>query len=155
MASPRAWLLAVVLTAAACDAGEAGADVAADPETLALGETVYRRHCASCHGPEGKAAPGWRELSPAGDMPPPPHDSTGHTWRHSDALLFRIVDEGWRDPFNRTDRLTMPAFGGTLTPREIRAVIHYIKTLWTPEQRRFQSLESRGEPFPPLPASGG
>lgn len=155
MGSPRAWLVAVVLTAAACEAREAGADVPADPETLALGETVYRQQCASCHGPQGKAAPGWRETTPAGEMPPPPHDSAGHTWRHSDALLYRIVVEGWRDPFNRTDRLTMPAFGGTLDPREIRAVIQYIKTLWTPEQRRFQALESRGEPFPPVPASGG
>lgn len=83
-----------------------------------------------------------------GELPPPPHDSTGHTWKHSDAMLFRISYKGWRDPFNKTDRLTMPGFEGILSPPEIRAVLTYLKVLWTPEQRRFQRQESRREPFP-------
>jgi len=64
-------------------------------------------------------------------------------------MLYRVVEKGWRDPFNRTERLTMPAFGGILSPPEIGAVIDYLKTMWTPEQREFQREESRGNPFPP------
>lgn len=76
-------------------------------------------------------------------MPPPPHDETGHTWRHSDAMLVRMIAEGWRHPFNKTDRLTMPAFKDTLTDQETRSVIEYLKTLWTEEQRRYQQSESQ------------
>jgi mono/diheme cytochrome c family protein len=42
----------------------------------------------------------------------------------------------------------MPAFGETLSPEQIRAVNIYLKTLWTAEQREFQSEESRNQPFP-------
>ena len=154
MADPRGWVISGLLAAlavTACDAerqGESGPG--ADPATLALGETIYAEHCASCHGPSGEGPPEWlqEQMTEAGEMPPPPHDSTGHTWRHSDALLYQIVEEGWRDPFNRTEHLTMPPFGETLNPSEIRAVLEYIKTLWTPEQRQFQETESQGAPYP-------
>ena len=53
------------------------------------------------------------------------------------------------DLFNKTERLTMPPFGATLTPIEIRSVIEYLKTMWTPEQRAFQRSESRDASFPP------
>ena len=43
----------------------------------------------------------------------------------------------------------MPAFAGVLSPHEVRAVISYLKTLWTPQERRFQREESRRHPFPP------
>lgn len=50
-----------------------------------------------------------------------------------------MIAKGWRDPFNRTQRLTMPAFGAILSDAEIAAVIAYLKTLWTDEQRAFQA----------------
>ena len=147
------WLLPglVAITAGACDGGRSGgADQLADPAMLAHGERIYAELCASCHGPSADGAPEGlhQQMTRAGEMPPPPHDSTGHTWRHSDALLYQILEQGWRDPFNLTERLTMPAFGEVLDPWEIRAVIEYLKTLWTPEQRRFQATESRGAPYP-------
>ena len=120
-----------------------------DPEVVAVGEQVYRLNCASCHGAAGEGQPEWETPNAAGELPAPPHDSTGHTWKHSDAMLYRIISQGWRDPFNRTERLTMPAYGGVLSPLEIRAVVAYLRTLWTDEQRRFQWEESRDEPFPP------
>jgi len=42
----------------------------------------------------------------------------------------------------------MPAFGDALSAEQIRAVITYLKTLWTSEQRGYQSEESRNQPFP-------
>ncbi|WP_455153204.1 c-type cytochrome [Cupriavidus basilensis] len=61
-------------------------------------------------------------------------------------MLYRLVKHGWRDPYNKTQHLTMPAFGQTLSPREIRDVLDYLKTMWTPEQRRFQQEESKPAP---------
>lgn len=115
------------------------------------GRKVYQAQCAACHGVRGEGQHGWEGLDAAGERPAPPHDARGHTWKHSDAMLYRIVAEGWRDPFNKTQRLTMPAFAPTLRPEEIRAVIDYLKTLWTPRQRAFQREESVSAPYPTEP----
>lgn len=120
-----------------------------DRQRIAAGRLIYQQHCAACHGDHGEGQPGWQQLNAQGELPPPPHGPQGHTWKHADAMLYQIVRNGWRDPFNKTQRLTMPAFEGTLSPSEIKAVITYLKTLWTPEQRRFQREESRHQPFPP------
>lgn len=122
------------------------------PQDAALvdsGSAVYRQHCASCHGAQAQGAPGWQQPDASGEMPAPPHDAQGHTWKHSDAMLYRIVMRGWRDPFNKTSRLTMPGYSAILSPGEAKAVVTYLKTLWTPEQRSFQREESSKGPFPP------
>lgn len=127
----------------------AQAHAAAGPEQrLDAGRRLYQAQCAACHGTRGEGQPRWERLNAAGERPAPPHDRSGHTWKHSDAMLYRIVAEGWRDPFNKTPRLTMPAFGQTLQPADIRAILDYLKTLWTPQQRAFQREESRKAPFP-------
>lgn len=120
-----------------------------DAALVSTGAAVYAQYCASCHGTAGQAAPGWQQPNAAGELPPPPHDETGHTWRHADGALYGIVMEGWRDPFNRTDRLTMPPFAGVLSPQDARAVLTYLKTLWTEDQMRFQVEQSLINPFPP------
>ncbi len=135
--------------------GIAGVARAADeppppaPAVVKAGRAVYQRSCASCHGARAEGAPGWERLNEHGDIPAPPHDRQGHSWRHSDAMLYGIIQHGWRDEFNKTQQLTMPAFAGQLSPKQTVAVITYLKTLWTREQRRFQWEESRREPFPP------
>ena len=113
------------------------------PPTTALGRVVYQQHCASCHGQHGEGAPNWRKPNAFGELPAPPHDSDGHTWRHADAALYRMVSKGWRDPFNKTQRLTMPAFETVLSPAEIWAVITYLKSLWTPRQRAYQGNQAK------------
>jgi mono/diheme cytochrome c family protein len=121
-----------------------------DPETIEQGKQIYQQYCASCHGPQGKGAENWQKRNALGELPPPPHGPEGHTWRHADAELYHMISQGWRDPFNKTERLTMPAFKNVLSPEQIRAVIAYLKTLWTPEQRQFQSEETKEKGgFPP------
>lgn len=147
-------MVLVVLGAGAVLAGKSGAPPL-DPREVEAGRVVYRQHCASCHGIRGEGEPNWEELNARGELPSPPHDAEGHTWKHSDAMLYRMVSEGWRDPFNKTDRLTMPPFRDVLSPEQIRDVITYLKTLWTPEQRQFQWEETlvRGA-FPPQARAG-
>jgi mono/diheme cytochrome c family protein len=120
-----------------------------DPAIVKAGRAVYREYCASCHGTKGEGAANWQKPDAQGELPAPPHGPQGHTWKHSDAMLYRIVQRGWRDPFNKTERLTMPGFAQQLSPKQTMAVITYLKTLWTREQRRFQWEESKREPFPP------
>lgn len=125
----------------------AGGGAATRPATEA-GRRIYAAQCAACHGAVAEGQPSWDRPGPSGDMPAPPHNHDGHTWKHSDAMLYRIVRDGWRDPYNKTRTLTMPAFASVLKPAEIRAVLEYLKTLWTPEQRAFQREESRSAPYP-------
>lgn len=113
-----------------------------------MGRKIYGKYCAACHGQNGEGAAEWQEQNEQGELPPPPHGPEGHTWRHADAALYHMIAKGWRDPFNETERLTMPAFQEILTPEKTRAVSTYLKTLWTEEQRQFQWEQSQGRPFP-------
>ena len=89
-----------------------------------------------------EGAANWKIQNEYGELPAPPHNKEGHTWRHSDNMLQRMIKQGWRDPFNKTKRLTMPAFENALSPKEVDAVIAYMKTFWTPVQVDYQKKEN-------------
>lgn len=141
-----AWLvLSIDVTLAASNAPPPP-----DPRQVEAGRKIYNQYCASCHGVRAEGEPNWEKLNAQGELPSPPHNAEGHTWKHSDSMLYRMVTEGWRDPFNKTRRLTMPGFRDALSDEQIKDVITYLKTLWTAEQRQFQWEETqvRGA-FPP------
>lgn len=138
-----------LLFAASATVAAVGAPSSPASDETRLGQSIYGQYCASCHGKDGEGAPGWQKPDEKGELPAPPHNSDGHTWRHSDAELYEMIAKGWRDPFNQTDRLTMPAFEQVLNEDKINAVIAYLKTLWTPEQQQFQ-LEKTQEISPPI-----
>src|SRR5712675_455931 len=79
------------------------------------GRAVYEQYCSSCHGAKAQGAPNWQERDANGELPAPPHNAEGHTWRHSDVDLYEMVNKGWRDPFNKSERLTMPAFDAEIS----------------------------------------
>jgi Cytochrome c len=61
-------------------------------------------------------------------------NSDGHTWHHSDGLLFRIVKKDGAS-FNIPGfHSGMPAFEDRLSDEEIRSVINYLKTFWGPQE---------------------
>jgi mono/diheme cytochrome c family protein len=120
---------------AACgDAAAPGDDPRADPgdtAKVARGAALYSQQCASCHGAKLEGQPDWRKRLPNGRMPAPPHDESGHTWHHSDAVLFGITKNGLVPPHAPKDyESDMPAFGGKLSDDEIWAVLAYIKSHW-------------------------
>jgi len=112
----------------------------ADPDNarqVALGKLLYEQHCASCHGAKLEGQPNWRDRMPNGRLPAPPHDETGHTWHHPDAVLFGITKDGlvpgrYAPPGYQSD---MPAYRGTLSDDEIWAVLSYIKSSWPDKVR--------------------
>jgi mono/diheme cytochrome c family protein len=119
-----------------------------DLKSVEIGRGVYRANCAQCHGLKGEGQPNWRQQNAEGTYPPPPHDSTGHTWHHADGLLYRIVRDGGKIYEDPGFKSAMPAFGERLNPEEIRAVITYLKSLWGPRERAFQAEVSLADPFP-------
>ncbi|MGH6947497.1 MAG: c-type cytochrome [Kiloniellales bacterium] len=115
----------------------------ADPEDarqVALGEAVYRQHCASCHGVNLEGQPNWQIRKPDGRLPAPPHDEAGHSWHHPDEQLFRITKLGLKPPLAPEGyQSDMPAFGPTLSDDEIWAALAYIKSRWPIDIRARQS----------------
>ncbi len=115
----------------------------ADPDNLsqvAVGKRIYELHCASCHGVRLEGHPDWRKKLPNGRMPAPPHDATGHTWHHTDSVLFGITKYGMLPgKYALSDyRSDMPAFIDTLSKEEVWAVLAYIKSFWPQEIREAQ-----------------
>jgi mono/diheme cytochrome c family protein len=111
-----------------------------DARQVARGKVVYGQHCASCHGARLEGQPTWKERLPTGRMPAPPHDASGHTWHHPDAILFGMTKYGlipgkYAPPNYQSD---MPGFEKTLSDQDIWAVLAYIKSSWPPDIRETQ-----------------
>jgi mono/diheme cytochrome c family protein len=98
------------------------------------GAVLYAQSCASCHGLNLEGTLNWKKALPDGSLPPPPHDSSGHTWHHSDALLLRIIADGSDSAFNSK----MPAFKDKLTVDQMRLILDFIKTRWDKDKRELQ-----------------
>ncbi len=99
-----------------------------DSGVLAMGERLYRQHCASCHGDTAEGDPHWRRVGEDGRFPPPPLDGSGHSWHHPSMVLKRVIHDG--GPVGRSN---MPPWGSKLSEQEIEAVIAWFQSLW-PEQ---------------------
>ena len=107
-----------------------------DRNVVALGETVYRSHCAECHGQNLEGQPNWRSRDAEGYLPAPPHDVSGHTWHHADTLLFNITKLGTASIVGPDYKTRMLAYADVLTDEEIIAVLSYIKSRWPKQIRR-------------------
>ena len=143
MSSSAKRVLCIGLVSVWALSSNADEGISPQSDLAKVGRMVYQQHCATCHGRAAEGAPNWKKQDARGELPPPPHGPEGHTWRHADRMLRRMINQGWRDPFNKTQRLTMPAFETILTPKEVDSVITYLKTFWTPKQKQFQQQENR------------
>jgi mono/diheme cytochrome c family protein len=118
--------------------GPDGAD-ATSPDLVERGAVLYQQHCASCHGANLEGQPNWRERDADGMLPAPPHDVTGHTWHHSDALLFDVTKLGSTAIVGDDYMSNMPGFAETLSDSDIWAILSYIKSTWPPDIQEIQS----------------
>lgn len=96
------------------------------------GKQLYGMFCAACHGADMQGQANWRDRMANGRLPAPPHDVTGHTWHHPDALLLSMVKDGIvpgvMAPVGYESN--MPAFGAALSDVQIKSILAYIKTYW-------------------------
>lgn len=121
-----------------------------DKAQIRLGRQVYQSTCAVCHGPNAEGAPNWMTPDAQGNQLAPPHDDSGHTWHHSDRVLYEMIRDGMRDPLRPDSAIRMPSFANRLSDAEIRAVIAYFKSLWSPDHREYQ-WEQTVDDFLPTP----
>ena len=115
-----------------------------DQARLVQGQAVYDANCAACHGAQLQGQPNWRSRLPSGRLPAPPHDQSGHTWHHSDEVLFGITKAG-PAAFMGLDEYEsdMPAYEGVLSDDDIRSVVAFIKSRWPPVIRERQARISQ------------
>jgi len=110
------------------------------------GRDLYVQHCAACHGANLEGQPNWRSPDANGLYPAPPHDETGHTWHHDDAMLIDYITRGGQAVLNDMGvKLIsgMPNFGSVLDDRAIEAILDYIKSTWHEPIREGQAERSR------------
>ncbi|MGI0526589.1 c-type cytochrome [Rhizobium giardinii] len=117
----------------------------ASATTIALGKTLYTKHCAICHGANLEGQRDWKSPLASGRMPAPPHDASGHTWHHPDGVLFRITKEGPATVVGGGYKSDMRGFGNIMSDDDIRAVIAFIKSTWPEQEREYQAEMSRRE----------
>ena len=115
---------------AACGNNFDSAD-ASNSDAVAAGQPLYAEHCASCHGANLEGQADWRVTQADGTLPAPPHDDSGHTWHHPDALLFNYTKQGGQALAPAGFKSAMPAFQDTLTDSEIWATLSFIKSRWS------------------------
>ena len=102
-----------------------------DTKIVAKGADLYTANCASCHGADLKGQADWKRPGADGKMPAPPHDETGHTWHHSDDILFGITKYGVAKFSGLKDyQSNMPVYEEILNDDEIIAVLSFIKSKW-------------------------
>ena len=139
--------LGLALTVSACSAGPAESDIRPfevgvedappapelDVARVAPGHVIHLQNCAVCHQPNLSGADDWKIRDEDGRLKPPPLDSAGHAWHHSDSLLSEVVTDGSFDPDSN-----MKGFSDRLSDNEIGDVIEFLKSEWGPEERSFQ-----------------
>jgi mono/diheme cytochrome c family protein len=108
----------VVAVAALLAGLVAAAQVPSTPESRAVGQQLYVRHCASCHGRTAEGGPG-------NDLIPAAPSLVGDQWDHgsTDKAIFDNIKNGVAPDFN------MVPFKEKLTDDEIWNVVNYLRSI--------------------------
>ncbi|KIC31494.1 MULTISPECIES: c-type cytochrome [Leisingera] len=120
----------------------------ADAVSVAQGKVLYAEYCASCHGANLEGQPNWRSPGEDGRLPAPPHDETGHTWHHSDRMLFEYTKLGGQAALANSGVALdsgMPGFGSQLSDAQIRGILNFIKSAWPEREQRYQAERTEVE----------
>ena len=117
---------------------------------VGIGSDLYAANCAACHGGTLEGAENWQDGNEDGTYDPPPHDDSGHTWHHSDKVLFEYTKLGGEELFKDSPDIVsaMPGFGDTLSDDEIWSVLAFIKASWSKEMQASQTMASQHDPLP-------
>jgi len=90
----------------------------ASAESVAAGQQLYRRYCASCHGANAEGGAG-------NDLIPAAPDLTDKEWKHgsSDGEIFAVVKNGVPPELN------MVPFADQIKDPDIWHIVNYVKSI--------------------------
>lgn len=128
-------------------ATSAAADHELENRNLINGQALYAEHCAACHGKNLEGQPNWRTADENGVLPAPPHDKTGHTWHHDNALLFEYTKHGGEEALSSRGvtgfASGMPGFNEVITDEDIWDILAYIHSTWPKRVQDVQASRNR------------
>jgi len=90
----------------------------ASAESIASGQQLYRRYCASCHGANAEGGQG-------NDLIPAAPDLTDKEWKHgsSDGEIFSVIKNGVPPELN------MVPFADQIKDPDIWHIVNYVKSI--------------------------
>jgi mono/diheme cytochrome c family protein len=116
-------LIGAILTFTITTPGLAETGKAPDPEAVERGLTLFESNCQQCHQAEGVGEyvpPGLRHPD---FIPAIPLNENSHAWHHGDEQLVQTIRRGNK---------RMPPFDKVLSDPQLRDVVAYMKSLWSP-----------------------
>ena len=93
------------------------------------GEVIFQQNCASCHGANADASPGWQQAR--GEKAAPPLNGSANTRNKSIEQLIQVIQQGSIQIGG-----SMPGFKTSLSQREILQVIAYFQSKWSDDVYR-------------------
>jgi len=134
----RARFTLLALAAAALTGCGGAGQVADTGDPATLGQRTFMQWCAPCHGAEGEGN--------INALAAPPLNAAGDTFRLTDAeILDGIVKGGTQEGS------TMQPLGEFLTAEQQMAVMYYVHTLWSDQQRADHEAAAGHTPPTPTP----
>lgn len=94
---------------------------AAATVTAADVKEVWDKHCASCHGKDGKGQTKAGKKADVKDLTDPKYQAS-----FSDEQMFKQIKEGMKD---KNGKERMKPFGDKISDEEIKAVIAFVRGL--------------------------
>lgn len=123
------------------------ADHELDNRDIPTGRILYAENCAACHGANLEGQPNWRSQGEDGVLPAPPHDASGHTWHHDNAMLFDYTKLGGKAALAAMGvadfNSGMPAFEGVISDDKIWNILAYIRSTWPERAREVQASRNQ------------
>jgi mono/diheme cytochrome c family protein len=117
-----AWLRSIVIVSSFFPA-------VAWAQNAAEGKSLYMSYCSACHGDQGKGdGVAGRSLP----VKPADHTNSAVMSQLSDSYLTEIITKGG-SAVNKSG--FMPAWGNSLNPKQIAAVVAYIRSLSGPANK--------------------
>ena len=111
-----ASFLLVTLSVAAREPANNAPVNTAPAHTARAAAQLYRRHCVSCHGPDGRSKTSKGKFSHARDL-------TDAQWQDdvTDERMFNSIMNG------RNVRGNMPAFSNKLNEKEVESLVSFVR----------------------------
>ncbi len=100
---------------------------------VAKGEGFYKKNCIACHGEKGAGEnpADIYAMDSKGNYVAPPLNESAHAWHHTDEQLVEIILDG----SSRNPR--MIAWKNQISKDDARALVEYIKSLWSERIRKY------------------
>jgi len=116
-------LIKAIILFAIATPGLAETGKAPNPEAVERGLALFESNCQQCHqlgGVGEHVPPGLRHPD---FIPAIPLNEDSHAWHHGDEQLVQIIRRG---------NTRMPAFDKVLSEPQLRDLVAYMKSLWSP-----------------------